>query len=290
MLIPVHLWFEYVQTMKTRIRLTGLQLVQEAGAILMKHFGKIRKVRQKEHPSSVVCEADLASEKHILEAIRAKFPDHGIIAEESGYIAAKSDFTWVVDPLDGTSNFVAGLPWFGAQLGVLENTRPIFTAMYLPVERTLYYAEAGGGTFRNGKRLRLLGEKDLSKVLCAFGFDATAGKAQVRRNAELLMRVAGGVRNTRATNSLIDFCYTLEGWFGACINLNCKIWDIVPISLMLPEAGGVITDLQGNEIEYELNENATQRSYQVLGAGKALHAQLLRLSQRGKSLGHNQHR
>ncbi len=264
--------------MNTKIRQTGLQLVQEAGAILMKHFGKIRNVRQKEHPSSVVCEADLASEKHILDAIRARFPDDSIIAEESGYVAGNSDFTWVIDPLDGTSNFVAGLPWFGAQLGVLENGRPIFTAMYLPVEETLYHAQAGCGAFRNGKRLRLRDEKNLSKVLCAFGFDATAGQVQGRRNADLLMRVASGVRNTRATNSLIDFCYTLEGWLGACINLNCKIWDVVPISLMLPEAGGVITDLQGKRIEYDLDEEVTQRTYQVLGAGKALHPQLLKLT------------
>src|SRR5436190_16171994 len=110
-----------------------LELVREGGGILMKHFGRIRQVRQKENPSSVVCEADVAAEQHSIERIRHEFPDDGIIAEESGFVAGSSEFTWVIDPLDGTSNFVAGLPWFGVQIGVLRGSRPVVAAMYLPV-------------------------------------------------------------------------------------------------------------------------------------------------------------
>ncbi|HEY5911857.1 MAG TPA: inositol monophosphatase [Verrucomicrobiae bacterium] len=256
---------------------TALQLVCEGGAILLKHFGKIKDIRQKEHPSSVVCEADLASEEHIVTKIRARFPHDSIVAEESGYRRGSSEFTWVIDPLDGTSNFVAGVPWFGTQLGVLKGSSPVFAAMYLPVEGTLYYAAAAHGAFRNRKRLAANPETRLGNVLCAFGFDARSGPAQTRRNADLLMRVASGVRNTRATNSLVDFCYTLDGRFGGSINLNCKIWDIVPISLMLPEAGGVFTDLQGDPIEFKLDERTVRRSYRVLGASKALHPELLAL-------------
>lgn len=256
---------------------TLLQAVQEAGAILLKHFGKIRNVRQKENLSSVVCEADLASEAHIIRAIRKTFPNDSIIAEESGHQRGTSDYTWVIDPLDGTSNFVAGLPWFGAQIGVLNGGAPVFTAMYLPVSGDLYYAEAGRGTFKNKSRLRLAPGKDLKQVLCAFGFDASGSSARTRRNARLLMNVAAGVRNTRATNSLVDFCYMLDGCFGACINLNCKIWDIVPVSLMLPEACGKFTDLDGKEIEFKPDGKAVERSYEIVGASKSLHPQLLRL-------------
>lgn len=256
---------------------TALELVREAGEILLKHFGKIRKVRWKQNPSSVVCEADLASEEHIIRKIRARFPEDSIIAEESGFSRGNSQFTWVIDPLDGTSNFVAGLPWFGAQLGLLKDSSPVFTTMFLPIENTLYYAQSGRGLYRNGQRLKLVASHEPAGVLCAFGFDATSGRAQTRRNAQLLMRVACGVRNTRATNSLVDFCYTLEGRFGGCINLNCKIWDIVPISLMLPEAGGVFTDLEGRPIEFKVDARSVSRSYRVLGAGKVLHPKLLAL-------------
>jgi myo-inositol-1(or 4)-monophosphatase len=263
-------------------RETALELVREAGAILLKYFGKIRNIRQKDHPSSVVCEADLASEAHITRKIRARFPQDSIIAEESGYSPGSSEFTWVIDPLDGTSNYVAGIPWFGAQLGVLKGSRPVFGAMFLPIEDALYYAEAGKGTYRNRQRLSLGNQADPKQVLCAFGFDATASRAQALRNAKLLTRVASDVRNTRATNSLVDFCYTLDGRFGGCINLNCKIWDIVPISLMLPEAGGVFSDLEGRPIDFKLDEKSVKRSYKVLGAPKALHPKILALCRRSQ--------
>ncbi len=260
------------------IKQTALAAVREAGAILLRHFGKIRNVRHKEHPSSVVCEADVAAERHILRKIRARFPADSILAEESGLSPGTSEFTWVIDPLDGTSNFVAGLPWFGAQLGVLRGATPVFAAMYLPIERILYYAEAGQGTYRNRQKLHVSSEIELGNVLCAFGFDARSGPAATARNAQLLMRVASAVRNTRATNSLVDFCYTLEGRFGGCINLNCKIWDIVPISLMLPECGGVFSDLDGRPIEFKIDAQSTQRSYRVLGTNKALHPKLVALA------------
>lgn len=256
----------------------AVQLVQEAGAKLLKHFGKIRHIRQKEHPSSVVCAADIASERLIIAYLRAHFPEDSILAEESGWVRGSSQITWVIDPLDGTSNFVAGIPWFGAQVGVVQESAPIAAAMYLPVEGTLYSGTAGGGAYRNGVRLGVTPERTLQRTLCAFGFDASASLAERRKHAELLMRVAGGVRNTRATNSLVDFCYTMEGRFGGCINLNCKIWDIVPVSLLLPEAGGRFTDFDGEPIVFVLDDSSPQRSYQVLGAPRALHAKLVELT------------
>jgi myo-inositol-1(or 4)-monophosphatase len=257
------------------LRQMAQELVRGAGRILLRHFGRIKHIRQKEHPSSVVCEADLASEKYIIQRIRARFPDHGIIAEESGFIRGGSEYTWVIDPLDGTSNFIAGIPWFGAQLGILHRGKPVVTAIYVPVSDALYLAQKGKGAFRNGRRLRVTSETQLKRVLCAFGFDSAADARKNRLQARLLMRVAAGVRNTRATNSLIDFCYTLEGHFGGCVNLNCKIWDIVPVSLMLPEAGGVFTDLAGRPIRFRLDEKDFGGSYQVLGSTRSLHPRLV---------------
>jgi myo-inositol-1(or 4)-monophosphatase len=265
----------------TTVKETALKLAHEAGAILLRHFGRIKNVRQKAHPSSVVCEADLASESHIVRGIRSRFPNDNIIAEESGYTAGSSEVTWVIDPLDGTSNFVAGIPWFGVQIGVLKGATAVFAVIYLPTEKAVYHAEFGHGAYKNGKRMFVTRETRLKNVLCGFGFDATAGRTRSRANAALLMRVAGGVRNTRATNSLIDFCYTIEGHFGGCINLNCKIWDIVPVSLLLPEAGGRFTDLQGKRIQYQCDPESMDRNYGVLGASKTLHPQLLRLLRSG---------
>ena len=93
----------------------------------MRHFGRIRQIRAKESIASVVTEADLAAERCIFELIRARFPEDGLLGEESGFQSGKSGRVWIVDPLDGTSNFVAGLPWFGVMIALLASTSPLFT-------------------------------------------------------------------------------------------------------------------------------------------------------------------
>ncbi len=258
---------------RSAFKRTLLHCVRGAGQLLLRHCAHVTQVRTKESQSSVVCAADLASEKFILEQLLSEFPKHNIITEESGRIWNHSEFTWVIDPLDGTSNFVAGLPWFGVQIALLRGPDPLLAAMYLPVERALYFAMAGGGAWRNGKRIRVTPEKDLSKLLCAFAFDSAPGKRD-RLSMDLLFRVSRLVRNIRATNSLVDFCYTADGRLGACINLKTKIWDIAPIALLLPEAGGKFTLLNGNDLDLRLDENASKMEYAVLGAGESLYAPL----------------
>lgn len=259
------------------LKKTLLQAVGGAGDILEKYFGRVRQIRQKGPQASVVCEADLAAEAHIRKVILSRFPDASILGEEEGMRAGSSEYTWVADPLDGTSNFVARLPWFGTQIGVLKNHQPVMAAMYLPVEGTLYFAERGRGLWKNGKRLAPSGETELKKILCAFGFDASASERSRSTACRMMVRVAGAVRNTRATNSLVDFCYTFEGHFGGCVNLNCKIWDIVPAAAMFPEIGGKFTDLTGRPIDFRLGEKDPAHTYQIVGAGKRLHAALLKV-------------
>jgi myo-inositol-1(or 4)-monophosphatase len=232
-------------------------------------------VRLKGEQSSVVTDADLASERWIIQRIQERFPQHSILAEETGYARHDSEFTWVIDPLDGTSNFAAGLPWFGVQIAVLHNQAPILAAMYLPTTGALYVAEKGLGTFRDDQRVQVTREAQLRRVLCAFGLDAATSPAQSRQQAEWLTRVSSAVRNIRATNSLFDFCYTLDGRLGAAVNLNTKIWDIAPFALLLPEAGGQLSDLAGADVVFDLANEPFDRSYAVLGASRLLHPQLV---------------
>jgi myo-inositol-1(or 4)-monophosphatase len=262
---------------------TLLECVRMGGEVLRGYFGKLVHPRQKEAASSVVCDADLDSERLILRHIQARFPSHNTIAEESGRVWRGSEYTWVIDPLDGTSNFVAGIPWFGVQIALLRGAEPILGAMYLPLEDTLYIAETGKGAYRNGKPVRVTAETDLNRVLCAFGFDP-APVRRTRRSVELLFRVAAAVRNTRTTNSLVDFCYTVDGRFGGCINLKTKIWDIAPVALILPEAGGTFTHLDGSRLLFELDAQGINRDYVVLGGSAKLHAKLAALT-RPASLG-----
>jgi myo-inositol-1(or 4)-monophosphatase len=259
---------------------TILDCVRPAGEILLRYLGKDSNARCKGDHSNVVTDADLESERWIVGQIRARFPRHSIIAEETGYARQGSEFTWVIDPLDGTSNFAAGLPWFGVLVAVLQNASPIMAAMYLPVTDTLYFSEKGQGVWRDGTRVQVTPETDPLNVLCAYGLDASADEEQSRGQAGLLHHVANGVRNIRASNCLLDFCYTIDGRFGGCVNLNTRIWDIAPLALMLPEAGGVLTELSGAGIVFRLGEEPFDRNYTVLGASRALHPKLLALVRR----------
>lgn len=252
------------------------EAITTAGQVLMKHFGKTRRVARKEDHSSIVTEADGASETAIINILRHAYPNQNLIAEESGFVDNGSEFTWVIDPLDGTSNYAAGLPWFGVLVALLEGNRPILGAMYLPWFKTMYICQAGHGVLRDGERVHLTAETDPRNVLCAYGLDASPDEAKTRREATMLARLVNGVRNVRATNSLLDFCYTLDGRLGAVINQNTKIWDIAPACLMFAESGGLLTDLAGRPLTLAVGADY-DRSYAVVGTSRALHPKILEI-------------
>ena len=261
--------------MLDRMKSTVIECATSAGKLLLQHFGRVQGVRVKEGQSSIVTESDLASEQHILRLIRARFPDHNIVAEETGFQDRGSAHTWVVDPLDGTSNFAVGLPWFGVMVSVLERGSPVLAAMYLPMEDRLYLAEPGRGTTRNGEPVRVTAETRWPHLLCAYGMDSSPDEERVRQQGLLLGSLVQLARNVRATNSLVDFACTIDGRLGACVNLNTKIWDIAAPALLFPEAGGQMTDLRGQPITFALDARCCDQSYAVVGGSPALCRQVL---------------
>lgn len=248
------------------------------GEILLRHYGKVQRVEIKENQSSVVTEADLASEHVIVERITRSFPDHNLIAEEAGRVDRGSEWTWVIDPLDGTSNFAVGLPWFGVMIAVAYQDRPRQAVMFLPLENRMYVAAEGGGASCNGQPVKVTSQSDLSRVLCACGLDASSDPRAIERQASFLGRLVQAARNIRATNSLIDFAYTVDGRLGAAINHNMKIWDIAAPWLILREAGAVVTDLAGRELQFNLGPGCASQGYAVAGANPRLLRQILELA------------
>jgi myo-inositol-1(or 4)-monophosphatase len=257
---------------------TLVECVRQAGALVLQHFGKTDNAKRKGNASDIVTAADLASERLISDLIRRHHPDHNLLGEEEGLQQRGSDITWVIDPLDGTSNFAAGLPWFGVMVAVLKEEKPVLAAMYLPVSDVLYIAERGQGAFRNGKPVKVGAEKELSNTLCAYGLDTSADDEALAKQTRLMGLLVKRARNVRLTNCLLDFCYTLDGHLGACVNQHCMIWDIAPACLLFPEAGGRFTDLQGGEIRLELSPAEYLRSYAVVGANPVLHQQVMNLA------------
>jgi myo-inositol-1(or 4)-monophosphatase len=256
------------------MRDTLIKALKSAGHIQRQRFGESLQMSLKESISSIVTDVDLSSEKAILETIRKEFPGHNLLGEESGFGNNNSDWTWVVDPLDGTSNFAAHLPWFGVLIAVFEKQIPVLAGAYLPIEDVLYVAERGKGTYRNGHRINMH-PAVLSEALFAFSTDFTHDEAFLEKGMVWFKYIIKNSRNTRSTNSLVDLMYVLEGKFGGCINLFTKIWDIAAPWLLIREAGGLLTALDRNPMVFELSDKALYKNYPIIAGHELLVNSLL---------------
>ncbi|MCP4311268.1 MAG: inositol monophosphatase [Bacteroidetes bacterium] len=249
----------------------------KAGKVLLSYYGRQIKARVKESISSVVTEADLAAEKVILEILNEASGEFNIITEETGYINHGSEYTWVVDPLDGTSNFAAGLPWFGVIIALLYKQTPVLGGMYLPVSDDLFLAEQGEVSKKNGEPVIPTHSSVLEDQLIAYSFDFSDTPGKTESEMEILKKLSKRVRNIRSTNSLVDFCYVADGRLGAALNQTTKIWDIAVPWLLIREAGGKVTDINGEEIFFDLTENGVNLNYTIAASGSALQKELLNL-------------
>lgn len=250
--------------------------LKKAGMVLMDHLDRSHETVIKESISSVLTEADLASERAILEVLDQAPERLNVITEESGFRMRNSAYTWVVDPLDGTSNFAAGLPWFGVIIALFRGNSPVLGGMYLPVGRQLYLAEAGKGATCNGEAISLTTSTDLSGQLVAYSFDFNEDPAKTRAEMEIMARLSGKVRNIRSTNSLVDFCYVADGRLGAALNQATRIWDIAVPWLLIREGGGQVTDIRGKEITFDLSPRGVNQNYTILASGAGLFEPLLK--------------
>jgi myo-inositol-1(or 4)-monophosphatase len=251
--------------------------LKEAGKILMENFGKISDFTVKESQSSIVTKTDVDSERKIMEIISNGFPNHNLLGEETGFKNQNSEFTWVVDPIDGTSNYAAGIPWFGIIICILKNFEPVVAGCYMPVQHHTYFAEKGKGASLNGKSISVSNETDLKNILAVYSLDFSDDPGKTEHEAKIIQRLVQKVRNLRSTNCLIDLCYTADGKFGAIINQSTKIWDIAGTGLIIEEAGGKVTDLKGNKFDFTLTESNYDRNFEIVGSNKLIHSEVIKL-------------
>ncbi len=249
---------------------TLIDCLKMSGELLLKKLGHELQVSVKENQSSIVTQADLNSEELIIASIRKRYPGHNIISEESGFIDSGSAFTWVVDPLDGTSNYASALPWFGVLITLFEYDSPVMGGAYLPVTDTLYLAEKGKGLTRNGKQLLMKKQHELKNALFAFSVDYTDDEVLLNNCIGIYRKVLKTSRSIRSTNSLVDFLSVAEGKFGGCINLFTRIWDISGLGLIISEAGGVVQGIDGNDLQFKPDSGSTERNYAVMAGSPAI--------------------
>jgi len=218
-----------------------INIAKQAGNLLMQHFGKIKYVKEKEG-KSYFTNVDLASEKLIISAIKEKFPEHNIISEESRPINNNSDYTWYIDPLDGTHNYINNFPLFGVSIGLTHKNKIVLGVINLPYFNELYFAEKGVA-YVNGRKLMVSEKKDIRK-----SFVLT--ELQLRNNMESRLRIFkklnGNVYDLRAIGSAV-YAYAMVARGNADVFLGPRTnpWDTVAGALLVKNAGGKVTNLAG---------------------------------------------
>lgn len=251
------------------------EIARGAGAILMRHFRRLASY-DKKGAVDLLTIADRESEEFVVEAILARYPDHAILAEEGGRRGnAESPFLWVVDPLDGTTNFVHGLRIFCVSIALMHEGKPIAGCVYAPALDECYCAARGNGATRNGERIHVSPNTELIDALVVTGFPANR-KAILD---PLVGMVRTALEDTRGVLRLgaaaIDFSWVAAGHLDAFYEYGIKPWDMAAGWLLVEEAGGRVTGLSG-----ELFDPFRPR---VLASNGGIHDALLETLKRGGS-------
>ncbi len=238
----------------------------QASRILMEYYGKTMRVDAKEK-NDFVTEADRRSEEAVLQHIRRSFPDHEILAEETGSHSRSDRFRWIVDPLDGTTNFIHGVPMFCVSIALEIEGELSVAVVYDPVHKELFAAEKGKGAFLNDRRIRVSTTGDHPRCLLATGFpfrNLTFVDDYLNVFRWFMARTAG-IR--RAGSAALDLCYLACGRFDGFWELNLNPWDIAAGALLIHEAGGRITTPTGGD-DVLLRGN-------IVGSNGLIHAWML---------------
>jgi myo-inositol-1(or 4)-monophosphatase len=252
------------------------KILEEAFEIARNNFGKTSSVITKSGDNNqVLTETDLAIGNLIVEKIKEVFPTHNIIDEEAGVIDNKSEFTWVVDPIDGTSNFANGIPLYGVMVGLLNKETPIVGGISLPSFNEIYVAEKGKGVYCNGEQIYATKDESLLKVLVAYGIDGHQENPDITYNeTKLLGEIVLNIRNLRSSNSAFDTAMVAKGSYGATLNRTSKIWDNVAQQIILEEAGCTYTDFFGKPIDYSNPVSKARDNFTFCAAPPNLHQAL----------------
>jgi len=228
--------------MKDFIKRTAL----EAGNILMQSFRNVQNVKKKDG-AGYVTEADTKSEEFIINTISKVYPDHSILAEESGINEPPSigRYKWIIDPLDGTTNFVHGLPWFCVSIACEFNGEIIMGTVYNPAMNELFFAEKEKGAYLNDKKIDVSKTNKISDSFLATGFSYSKGKKldEAINKYHVLKQESTAVRRNGA--AAIDLAYTAAGMFDGYWEKDISPWDMAAGVLIVKEAGGTITNFGG---------------------------------------------
>ena len=229
-----------------------IKAAEKASRALIRDFGEIEKLQVSiKGPTDFVSSADLKAEKIIIEELKKARPNYSIVSEEDGSeINKDKKNTWVIDPIDGTTNFLHGVPHFAISIALKSENEIVSGVIYDPIKDEMFYAEKDNGAFFNNQRIKVSKKKEINS--CLF---ATGGKSQVE--IDLSVRKSG--------SAALDMAYVSAGRYDGYFQNNLNLWDIAAGIIILKEAGGVI-----NEIDLSQNKNIQIRASSMAISDKML--------------------
>jgi myo-inositol-1(or 4)-monophosphatase len=224
------------------------QAAREASKIILQSLDHLdgRTVKEKQR-NDFVTQVDELAQSIIIDAIKKNYPDHAILAEESVDSAGEGDYRWVIDPLDGTTNFIHGIPHFAVSIAAQEKGKTIIALVYDPVKDELFSAIKGQGATLNQRRLRVSDKRTLDTALLGTGFPFRNHELfkDYMQTFETLFLTSAGVRRQGAAS--LDLAYVAAGRLDGFWELQLEPWDIAAGALLVKEAGGMVIDAKGSD-------------------------------------------
>lgn len=221
---------------------------RNASKIIIRHMGRLEAhdISEKGR-NDFVTEVDKLAEKEIIKTLKKSYPDHKIIAEESGITEGNEDYVWIVDPLDGTTNYIHGIPHVAVSIAMKQKGKLEHAVIYDPIRDELFTATRGEGARLNDRRIRVSSQIRLEKSLIGTGFPfRNPENIQLYLQIfEALLPTTGGIR--RAGSAALDLAYVAAGRLDGFLELSLSPWDMAAGALLIKEAGGLVGDIEGGE-------------------------------------------
>ncbi|HEY65815.1 MAG TPA: inositol monophosphatase [Caldilineae bacterium] len=219
---------------------TAIRLAREAGQLAFESISLSPHVSEKGR-RDLITDVDLAAQRIIVEGLRSSFPDHAILAEEGAFDRdGPAEWMWVIDPLDGTTNYARGLPSFCVSIALQHRGESYLGVIYDPVRDHLFYAQRGEGAWLNGHRLQVSQRDGLAGTLVGYDWPRTdEGRRVLVAMIDRLSQEAIAIRSFGA--AALGLCYVAAGWYDIYMNPELRVWDIAAGMLLVEEAGGVVS-------------------------------------------------
>lgn len=244
----------------------AVDLARKSGVLLKEKFSLTHEIEYK-GDINIVTEADKMSESLIIESIRRDFPGHGILSEESPAVSGTEQFRWIIDPLDGTTNYAHGYPVFCVSIALEKEDKIILGVIYDPMREDMFVAVRGEGVYLNDKKMTVSSVNNISRSLLATGFPYDIRDSK-ENNLDYFNAMAVKVQAIRrAGAAALDLAYLAAGRFDGFWELKLKPWDTAAGCLMVEEAGGKVTDLFGKKWDIS--------SPHLLASNRLIHQQMM---------------